>query len=218
MVDGYRASEDRDFRGLGKTSLAANTFNKPVVKQHFDCCVWITVSQQYVVKELFKSMINELYNKAKESFDSMINLNTLSYRDLVETLVKFLQPRRYLIVIDDVWSTNFWQDISIALPANSNGSRIMPTTRREDVASFEFGVLNTSFHLKLYQLMRVGLFSAKKLLLESIYGQCPPYLEYLARKLVAKCEGLPLAIVALGGLMASQNSIAEWNSIYENLN
>ncbi|KAE8692587.1 Detected protein of unknown function [Hibiscus syriacus] len=49
-------------------------------------------------------------------------------------------------------------------------------------------------------------------------GQCPPYLVPSARRLIAKCEGLPLAIVALGGLMASKNSIPEWNEVYNNLN
>ncbi|KAK9001646.1 hypothetical protein V6N11_083425 [Hibiscus sabdariffa] len=104
--------------GLGKTTFVANTFNKQVVKQHFDCCAWITVSRQYVVTELFMSMIKELYGNLKEKVDPVINLDSMSYRELLAALVNFLQPRRYLIVIDDVWSTNFWQDINIALPAN----------------------------------------------------------------------------------------------------
>ncbi|KAE8664606.1 Detected protein of unknown function [Hibiscus syriacus] len=49
-------------------------------------------------------------------------------------------------------------------------------------------------------------------------GIRPPYLEPSARNLVAKCQGLPLAIVALGGLMASKNSVAEWDGVYNNLN
>ncbi|KAE8684716.1 Detected protein of unknown function [Hibiscus syriacus] len=185
--------------GLGKTSLVANTFNKQAVKQHFDCCVWIAVSQQYVVKELFKSMISELYDKSKETFDTAINVDSMSYGDLVETLLKFLQPRRYLIVIDDVWSTNFWQDSSIALPANTNGSRILLTTRREDVASFEFVIAKHILPLKPLPVYESWALFCKK-------------------GFVAKCEGLPLAIVALGGLIASKNSMAKWNGMYENLN
>ncbi|GMJ03681.1 RESISTANCE TO PSEUDOMONAS SYRINGAE 3, RESISTANCE TO P. SYRINGAE PV MACULICOLA 1 [Hibiscus trionum] len=202
--------------GLGKTTLVANTFNKQVVKQHFDCCAWITVSQQYVVIELFKSIIKQLYDKAKEKIDTVINLDSMSYRDLVGELLNILQPRRYLIVIDDVWSTNLWKDISIALPANMNGSRILLTTRKEDVASFEFGVVKHILplqHLPFEESMT--LFCKKAFVVGG--GQCPAYLVSSARKLVAKCEGLPLAIVALGGLMASKNTIAEWNSVYDNL-
>ncbi|KAK8488869.1 hypothetical protein V6N11_071069 [Hibiscus sabdariffa] len=46
----------------------------------------------------------------------------------------------------------------------------------------------------------------------------PPNLESSTAKLVAKCQGLPLAIVALGGLMASKSSITEWDGVYNNLN
>ncbi|KAL4353502.1 hypothetical protein GQ457_06G000950 [Hibiscus cannabinus] len=203
--------------GLGKTTLVANTFNKQVVKQHFDFCGWITVSQQYVVTDLFKSIIKGLYNKAKEKNDMLINLDSMSYLELLEELVNFLQPRRYLIVIDYVWSTHLWQDISIALPANMNGSRILLTTRKEDVASFEFGVAKHIFPLKHLPSEESMILFCKKAFVGK-GGQCPAYLESSATKLVAKCKGLPLAIVALGGLMASKNSIAEWTGVYNNLN
>ncbi|KAE8687399.1 Detected protein of unknown function [Hibiscus syriacus] len=189
--------------GIGKTTLVANTFNRQVIKQHFDCRAWITVSQQYVVTEPFKCIIKELYGKAKEKMDPLINLDSMSYRDLVEALVNFLQPRRYLIVVDDVWNTNLWQDISIALPANMNGSRILLTTRKEDVASFEFGVVKHIFPLKHLPFEESMTLFCKKAFVGK-GGQCPPYLESSARNLVAKCQGLPLAIVALGSLMASK--------------
>ncbi|KAL4353157.1 hypothetical protein GQ457_06G000290 [Hibiscus cannabinus] len=203
--------------GLGKTTLVANTFNKKVVKQHFDCCAWITVSQQYVVTDLFKSIIKGLYNKGKEKIDPLINLDSMSYLELLEELVDFLQPRRFLIVIDDVWSTHLWQDISVALPANKNGSRILLTTRNENVASFEFGVVKHIFPLKHLPFEESMTLFCKKAFIGKD-GQCPPYLESSATKLVAKCQGLPLAIVALGGLMASKNSIADWSKVYNNLN
>ncbi|KAJ9167274.1 hypothetical protein P3X46_021938 [Hevea brasiliensis] len=46
---------------------------------------------------------------------------------------------------------------------------------------------------------------------------CPRDLEPLATELVGKCEGLPLAVVALGGLMSSKKSVTEWSSVCENL-
>ncbi|KAK8516715.1 hypothetical protein V6N11_007488 [Hibiscus sabdariffa] len=204
--------------GLGKTTLVANTFKKQVVKQHFDCCcAWITVSRQYVVTDLLKSLIKELHGKAKETMDPSINLDYMSYRELVNFLVNFLQPRRYLIVIDDVWSIKFWEEISTALPANNKGSRILLTTRIGEVASFKFGAVNHVLPLQLLPIDEsLALFCKKAFVCEG--GQCLPYLGSLAKRLVAKCEGLPLAIVALGGLMASKNTIAEWNGVYNNLN
>ncbi|KAK6142529.1 hypothetical protein DH2020_022877 [Rehmannia glutinosa] len=40
---------------------------------------------------------------------------------------------------------------------------------------------------------------------------CPPYLKEFAENILSKCEGLPLAIVVIGGLLATKNNRAdEW--------
>ncbi|OMO69886.1 Disease resistance protein [Corchorus capsularis] len=203
--------------GLGKTTLVANTFKKQIVKQHFECCAWITVSQQYGISEILKSMVKEVYKNANDHEQTPKNLSSMSYIDLVETLVKMLQTKRYLIVLDDVWHINFWNDIKVALPTNVTGSRILLTTRMEDIASFEFDVVNFVLPLNPLTVKASWNLFCKKAF-ASKQAQCPPYLDPFARDLVAKCEGLPLAIVALGGLMASKNSIVEWDGICKNLN
>ena len=75
--------------GSGKTTLVANTFNKQSVKQHFDFCTWITVSRQYAIEELFRSMVKEVYEQRKEEVPMQVE--TMSYRVLVETLVQYSQ-------------------------------------------------------------------------------------------------------------------------------
>ncbi|KAK8596063.1 hypothetical protein V6N12_064563 [Hibiscus sabdariffa] len=126
--------------GSGKTTLVANTFNKQSVKQHFDFCTWITVSQQYAIEELLRSMVKDIYKQTNEEVPMQVD--TFTYRALVETLVQFLQSRRYLIVLDDVWSIRFWHEINIALPEGMRGSRIMVTTRKEDIAPSQSGMVS----------------------------------------------------------------------------
>lgn len=47
---------------------------------------------------------------------------------------------------------------------------------------------------------------------------CPPDLEHLAREIVRKCEGLPLAIVAMAGLCSSrQKNQAAWKQVLDSL-
>ncbi|XVF42771.1 hypothetical protein PTKIN_Ptkin01aG0391400 [Pterospermum kingtungense] len=186
--------------GSGKTALVANTFNEGRIKQHFECCAWITVSQQYALEELLRSMIKELaYEKSLE------NLNAMSFRGLGERIQNYLQTRRYLIVLDDVWSIGIWHQISRVLPDGRNGSRVIITTRMADVASFQFGIKSHILELKpLRDDAAWKLFCMKAF--PSNGRQCPSHLDSLARNLAEKCEGLPLAIVALGGLLSCKTS------------
>ncbi|KAK8503458.1 hypothetical protein V6N12_066148 [Hibiscus sabdariffa] len=201
--------------GSGKTTLVVNTFNKQSVQQHFDFCTWITVSQQYAIEELLRSMVKDIYKQTNEEVP--VQVDTFTYRTLVETLVQFLQSRRYLIVLDDVWSIRSWHEINIALPEGMHGSRIMVTTCKEDIVPSQSGMVS---YIHWIQPLRIE--EGWKLFCEKAFpnelGVCPLCIDSLARNLVEKCEGLPLAIVALGGLMSSKKSLAEWKRVHDNLN
>ncbi|XP_028118076.1 disease resistance protein RPM1-like [Camellia sinensis] len=46
-------------------------------------------------------------------------------------------------------------------------------------------------------------------------GHCPPELEEVSHAIVRKCQGLPLAIAAIGGLLSTKNKgISEWQKFY----
>ncbi|XVF69271.1 hypothetical protein PTKIN_Ptkin11bG0067600 [Pterospermum kingtungense] len=141
-----------------------------------------------------------------------MKVDTMNYKELVATLMQYPQSKRYLIVLDDVWSIRFWQEISIALPEGMCGSRIMVTTQREHVAPVQSRFVS---YIHRIQPLREG--DAWKLSCKRAFpndlGRCPSHLDLLARKLVEKCEGLPLAIVTLGGLMSKKKSLAEWKKV-----
>ena len=49
-------------------------------------------------------------------------------------------------------------------------------------------------------------------------SQCPEELKDLSSKIVQKCRGLPLAIVAIGGLLSTkEKTIFEWNNLCQNI-
>jgi disease resistance protein RPM1 len=50
-------------------------------------------------------------------------------------------------------------------------------------------------------------------------GHCPENLIDISSKIVEKCNGLPLAIVVVGGILSCKDRNAlEWNKFSENLN
>ncbi|XP_068305451.1 disease resistance protein RPM1-like [Pyrus communis] len=202
--------------GSGKTTLVANTFINENVKRHFDCYAWITVSQTYVIEDLFKNLIKQFHQGRKEEVNE--RLDSMSYKELLEMLSTYLKSKRYLVVLDDVWDIKLWQEIRIPLLNRHHGSRIMLTTRKKDIAFYSFEVESRSFEIEPLENNEAWELFSKKAFSTYENKSCPPELESLAWKLVAKCKGLPLAVVTLGGLMSSKRSSLEWRSVYNSLN
>ncbi|XP_062012475.1 disease resistance protein RPM1-like [Rosa rugosa] len=202
--------------GSGKTTLVAKTFNNERVKRHFDCYAWITVSQTYAVVDLFRSLIMEFHKSRKEDFPT--NLNAMSRKELLELLVNYLESNKYLVVLDDVWDIKVWREMKVALQERQLGSRIIVTTQKEDVASNSFGVRSHVHHIQPLLKNEAWELFCKKAFSSNEQQTCPPDFVSLACQLVEKCEGLPLAIVALGGLMSSKKSLDQWQQVCNSLN
>ncbi|KAK6791051.1 hypothetical protein RDI58_010132 [Solanum bulbocastanum] len=52
---------------------------------------------------------------------------------LAELVQKSLKGRRYLLIVDDIWSRDIWDSIRGIFPNYNNGSRILLTTRENEV-------------------------------------------------------------------------------------
>ncbi|KAI8004231.1 Disease resistance protein RPM1 [Camellia lanceoleosa] len=194
--------------GIGKTTLAKKVYDSQEVAAHFNYKAWITVSQSYKPEELLKTMIKQLLGNhalPDEGIDSIIAM-----------LRGYLSEKRYIIVFDDVWETDFWRSITHALPKNSKGSRVIITTRNRQVAGFckETSVDHVHEHQSLSEEKAWELFCKKAFQLD-FGGHCPLELKEISHEIVRKCEGLPLAIVAIGGLLSTKEKvISEWQKFY----
>ncbi|KAL0341860.1 UNVERIFIED_CONTAM: putative late blight resistance proteinR1A-10 [Sesamum calycinum] len=111
--------------GIGKTALARNVYENPLIVQYFDTCAWVTVSQEYNTREILLELVCPESKESKEM---------LSGEELGEMLYRSLCGRRYLIVMDDMWSIEAWNKIKLFFPSNNNESRIMITTRLSNLA------------------------------------------------------------------------------------
>ncbi|KAI8026076.1 Disease resistance protein RPM1 [Camellia lanceoleosa] len=114
--------------GIGKTTLAKKVYDSQEVVAHFNCKAWIIVSQSNKPEDLLQTLIKKLsgiYVLPDEGIES-----------LIVKLRGCLCKKRYLIVFDDVWETDCWGSIRHALPKNSEGSRVIITTQKEQVAAF----------------------------------------------------------------------------------
>ncbi|XP_057780135.1 putative late blight resistance protein homolog R1A-10 [Salvia miltiorrhiza] len=187
--------------GMGKTTLALNVYENSFIKEHFDIRAWATVSQQYSDKEIFSKLLSSIAQSGSEN-------------DLGLKLHQSLCGRRYLIVLDDIWSVEAWDEVRRYFPDNGNGSRIVLTTRLSDVAS---GCGSTS----CFTMKPLDEDKSWVLFCRSAFQQehCPyPQLENVGNEIVRLCRGLPLSIVVIGGfLLKSSRTVGFWKEFAENI-
>jgi disease resistance protein RPM1 len=202
--------------GIGKTTLTKKVYENESVKGHFDCCVWITVSQSYNVSKILISMTKQIY-QAKEIAPGQIDMT--DEITLISQLRKCLQQKRYVVVFDDVWKIEFWEIVKHALPCNGRGSRIIITTRSDLI-----GVsCRESLSDKVHKLQPLSQDKAWELFCRKAFQTefqrcCPRGLVRLSMDIVKKCEGLPLAIVAIGGLLSTKEKVPlEWQKLHDSL-
>ncbi|KAL2515667.1 putative late blight resistance protein-like protein R1A-10 [Forsythia ovata] len=108
--------------GIGKTTLARKVYDDDYIVYHFYIRAWVTVSQGYNVRQILLDLLDSM----KKLTNQMCEENS---EQLAEILYKNLKGMRYLIIMDDVWDANVWDDVKRSFPNDKNGSRIMLTTR-----------------------------------------------------------------------------------------
>ncbi|XP_011070688.1 putative late blight resistance protein homolog R1B-14 [Sesamum indicum] len=190
--------------GIGKTTLAQNIFDHPYTVHYFPKRIWFTISQEYNVRELLSSLLEN--GKKQESNETSAELGQRLYQSLF--------GERYLIVMDDVWSVEAWNDLKLFFPNKGKGSRVMLTTRESRLA-ISLGSLEP------YSLDFLNEEKSWNLFCQETFAQkdCPySDLEEIGKNIAKSCNGLPLTIVVLGGLLANSNKTREyWESVAKNV-
>jgi disease resistance protein RPM1 len=199
--------------GLGKTTLVKKVYDSQPIRRSFDTHCWVTVSKSFASTELLRVALQGFLVTANEPVPD--NLQSMTDLQLIDALRNYLRRRRYVIVLDDVWTVNAWETIKYAFPDCNCGSRIIFTTRLSNLAES----IENSSHV--YELQALPENEAWTLFcMKAFRGEhkavCPPELEKMSRNILKKCEGLPLAIVAIGGLLSKKkNEGLEWKKVHD---
>ncbi|PHU11000.1 hypothetical protein BC332_17930 [Capsicum chinense] len=124
--------------------------------------------------------------------------------------LKSLKRKRYLIVLDDIWSCEVWDSVRRCFPTEDNaGSRILLTTRNDEVACYA-GIENISLRMSFmdqdesWNIFKSAAFSSEAL---------PYEFETVGKQIADECHGLPLTIVVVAGLLKSKRAIKDWESV-----
>ncbi|KAJ1689220.1 hypothetical protein LUZ63_013375 [Rhynchospora breviuscula] len=188
--------------GRGKTTVASKIYNSFGEESPFDCCLWATISVEFKIIDVLKKIIKKLQKDDKEVGDE---------EDFIREVHASLSKKKYLIILDDVWSSNDWSRLEVALPEDYNGSRVLITTRFIDVAK------KSDAASKPYELRTLNKDESKQLLLEKALPNqppniCPHNLLPLINQFCETCDGWPLALVVLGGILSMKDPV-HWDGL-----
>ncbi|XP_044947298.1 disease resistance protein Pik-2-like [Hordeum vulgare subsp. vulgare] len=199
------------FGGLGKTTLAMEVCRQ--LETEFPRQAKVSVSQTFGSKDLeglLKRVLRQvvtLPSNEKDRADLLDKIDRMDAGELQLRLGKDLQNNRYLILIDDVWSTSAWDSIQSRLPSNNMGSRIIVTTRTNTLAKATSNACDYYIH-RMEVLDRV---ESKQLFMSKTFGSMsedsfPDDLKDDMEVILKKCGGLPLAIISIASLLSSYNN------------
>ncbi|CAO2150442.1 unnamed protein product [Urochloa humidicola] len=189
--------------GLGKTTLARVVYEK--LKSQFSVGAFVPVGRNPDLRKVFRDILIDL---DKNTYMDL-KFTKLDERQLINQLQDFLRTKRYFIVMDDIWETKSWETIKLALVENHSGSRVIMTTRKLQVATGD-----------VYNLQPLSYDNSKKLFYARVFGgegKCPDdQLEEVSKKILKKCDGVPLAIITIASLLVGK-SRDEWYEIYRSI-
>ncbi|KAF5778530.1 putative virus X resistance protein-like, coiled-coil [Helianthus annuus] len=189
--------------GSGKTTLATKVFSDPFVVHHFWVRGWVTVSQKYERKDVLNRLL--AYMGVDIDPDTRDN-----YPQLRKKLHQHLMGQRYLVVIDDIWSTQAWDDLKVVFPNLDNGSRILLTSRHKTVA------LHAKPHGFIHQLRSLTDEESLELLRKKVFrgDHFPDWSSLPGMQIARNCRGLPLSVVVIAGVLAKESATEEsWERI-----
>ncbi|XP_075645815.1 putative disease resistance protein RGA3 [Castanea sativa] len=194
--------------GLGKTTLAQYIYNDENVNTHFELKIWVCVTNVFEVKAIVEKVINgidednctEPMRKKCRKINSEVLVVQVHNMDPFKELIKKINQKKYLLVLDDLWNEDCksWNDLKSLLICGGKGSKIVITTRAKLVAEITRPV--STYTLEglskdhSWSLFEKIAFKNKKETNNTKLGE-------IAREIVGKCQGVPLAIESIGNAL-----------------
>ncbi|KAA0058609.1 putative disease resistance RPP13-like protein 1 isoform X1 [Cucumis melo var. makuwa] len=199
--------------GLGKTALAQSIYNHHSMTNdgQFQMKLWVCVSEEFDLKIIIQKIIESATRKKPQSF--------LQIDSLQCELRKKIDGKKYFLVMDDVWNEKKeeWLHLKRLLMGGAKGSRILITTRSEQVAkTFDstfihlLQILDASNSWYLFQKM-TGLEKCSNNQ-EVKHDQTNSNMIQIGKTILSRLKGVPLVIRTIGGLLKDNKSERFWLS------
>ncbi|KAL6906018.1 hypothetical protein ACP4OV_003619 [Aristida adscensionis] len=191
--------------GIGKTTIAKKVFSDQTVHDSFDTMIWLSVTRDFTEVDLLRTAIIDAGGDHHGAQEKSV---------LEPILTRALRGKKFLLVMDDMWTAKPWGEVLRvpAVEAGAPGSKVLITTRNEGVAR-EMNAVHMH-HVSKLGLQDAWAMLKKKVALSELENE---RLKDIGMKIVEKCDGLPLAIkVVAGVLLKKDRTENDWKELLEN--
>ncbi|RWR71920.1 putative disease resistance protein [Cinnamomum micranthum f. kanehirae] len=183
--------------GMGKTTVMKLLNNQLGESQKFEIIIWVTVSgegnQRKVQNDIaVRLKLDDVSNESDDRLRASIS--------------KKLSGKKFLLILDDIWERIDLFDVGIPILNQDNGCKVLLTTR-------DFGIcqqMETDVEIQMERLSEEEAWS----LFNDKVGDVAmsPIIEAIARDIVKKCDGLPLAIIVIGSSLRKRRDVPLWTN------
>ncbi|KAL2329718.1 hypothetical protein Fmac_017299 [Flemingia macrophylla] len=188
--------------GVGKTFLATYMENEIKRKKAFNHVLWVTVSHDFAIFKLQQQIAERM--GVKLYGDDERTRATI----LASELAKI---ENSVLILDDVWR---YIDLEkMGIPLKMNGIKLIVTSRLKHVCQQmdcqpnDIIPMNCLLYWEGWELF----------LLKFGHHEFPPEVEEIAKSVINKCNGLPLAINVMARTMKGKYDIHWWKHAFNKL-
>ncbi|KAH6794739.1 hypothetical protein C2S52_005216 [Perilla frutescens var. hirtella] len=165
------------------------------------------------------TIMGDVFLQIMRKFTPSQDPSNLNDDELAQTVCACLE-KKFLLVLDDVWSVDAWTKIKQVLPLSNGEGKVLITTRQMDVG------MQSRVYRNPHELCFLSDNESWTLLQYEVFGNledCPRDLRGIGYRIAIKCDGVPLTIVVIGGILADQRmkspstSVSEWGTVANNV-
>uniref|UniRef100_A0A0D3HUC5 NB-ARC domain-containing protein n=1 Tax=Oryza barthii TaxID=65489 RepID=A0A0D3HUC5_9ORYZ len=188
--------------GIGKTTLAQKIYNDRRIRERFHhVLIWLSISESISETDLLKEAIEKAGGQSDQR---------KSKDQLLQALLNCITGQSIFLVLDNMTSSHIWIDLLRSPIERCVDTHVLVTTRSREILSQMNAVHIHEVH-KLKEHDALELLMKRSFRAEdeiNVFGD-------IGSQIVKKCDGLPLAIKVVAGVLSSKTSKEEWVRVLE---
>ncbi|KAB2032669.1 hypothetical protein ES319_D05G391400v1 [Gossypium barbadense] len=191
--------------GVGKTTIMKHIHNDLLKEQRFKRVIWVTISKEFNVMKVQDNIASAL--EAKEYLDK--EEDKLRRAAILSEMLK--KEGKHVLILDDVWDEVSLEEVGIPEPSDSNGCKLVLTTRSEHVCKYMGCTVIKVKPLSAQQALTLFLSKVGPKIVQN--QTIMPTLKLV----VKECAGLPLTIIVVAGTLKGEEDPLIWKNALREL-